>query len=442
MTSPTPTAIQGTCAPAFSAVRDAFERSFASGDEVGAAVCITRGGEVVVDLWAGFRDADQRLPWERETLVNVFSTTKGITAIAAHQQVEQGRLDLDAPVADYWPEFAAAGKERLPVRYLLTHQAGRAAIRQPLGTEVIFDWDAMTTALAAEEPWWAPGSQHGYHALTFGWLVGELVRRISGQSVRDYIHEAIATPLGAEFYIGCPEEHDARVAELVPGPIAEPADGAEAFNLADEIRKNPEGLFAKAFANPRPRGLPHKMGNDPAWRRAEIPAANGHTNAHSLARFASICQENGLVPIVEPELTLGPGDYDIEEAAHQTERVLSTVFRKLNAYDVVPEAMLLKPGMVLPGLDAAMVPKEDVAKFTARSMMRTVPPAVPGIHFLSGGMGAEEATSNLQALQRACPNAPWSLSFSFGRALQDSVLKTWAGSARAAHVACVCVLAR
>ena len=150
-------------------------------------------------------------------------------------------------------------------------------------------------------------------------------------------------------------------------------------------------------------------------------------NAHSLARFASICQENGLVPIVEPELTLGPGDYDIEEAAHQTERVLSTVFRKLNAYDVVPEAMLLKPGMVLPGLDAAMVPNEDVAKFTARSMMRTVPPAVPGIHFLSGGMGAEEATSNLQALQRACPNAPWSLSFSFGRALQDSVLKTWAG---------------
>ena len=133
------------------------------------------------------------------------------------------------------------------------------------------------------------------------------------------------------------------------------------------------------------------------------------------------------MPIVEPELTLGPGDYDIEEAAHQTERVLSTVFRKLNAYDVVPEAMLLKPGMVLPGLDAAMVPKEDVAKFTARSMMRTVPPAVPGIHFLSGGMGAEEATSNLQALQRACPNAPWSLSFSFGRALQDSVLKTWAG---------------
>lgn len=295
MTSPAPTSIQGTCAPAFSAVRDAFERSFASGDEVGAAVCITRGGEVVVDLWAGFRDADQRLPWERETLVNVFSTTKGITAIAAHQLVEQGRLDLDAPVADYWPEFAAAGKERLPVRYLLTHQAGLAAIRQPLDTEVIFDWDAMTTALAAEEPWWAPGSQHGYHALTFGWLVGEVVRRISGQSVRDYVQEAIATPLGAEFYIGCPEEHDARVAELVPGPIAEPADGAEAFNLADEIRKNPEGLFAKAFANPRPRGLPHKMGNDPAWRRAEIPAANGHTNAHSLARIYTALANGGAL---------------------------------------------------------------------------------------------------------------------------------------------------
>ena len=152
-------------------------------------------------------------------------------------------------------------------------------------------------------------------------------------------------------------------------------------------------------------------------------------NAHTLARYASICQEHGLVPIVEPELTLGPGDYSIERAAYEAQRVLSHVFRALNTHDVVLEAMLLKPSMVLPGLDASLAEndQEEVARLTVQTMMRSVPPAVPGIHFLSGGMGAEEATQNLQLLQRACPSSPWSLSFSFGRALQDAVLKAWAG---------------
>jgi len=289
------TAIHGTCHPKFEGVRDVFLRSFESGAEVGAAVCLTVGGETVVDLWAGFRDAERRLPWERDTLVNVFSTTKGITALAAHQLIDEGRLDLDAPVARYWPEFAAAGKEQLPVRYLLTHEAGLAAIRKPLDVEAQFDWDTMTTALAEQAPWWTPGSEHGYHALTFGWLVGEVVRRITGQSLGATVRERISDPLGVEFSIGCPEALDPRVAELVPGPIAAPADGAPAFDMVREIRNNPEGLFAKAFANPRPRGLPHVMGNDPAWRRAEIPAANGHTNAHSLARIYSALALGGEI---------------------------------------------------------------------------------------------------------------------------------------------------
>lgn len=152
-------------------------------------------------------------------------------------------------------------------------------------------------------------------------------------------------------------------------------------------------------------------------------------NAHTLGRYASICQEHGLLPIVEPEVTLGPGDYTIERAAYEAQRVLSHVFRALNMHDVAPEAMLLKPSMVLPGLDASFAENdpEEVARLTVQTMMRSVPPAVPGIHFLSGGMGAEEATQNLQLLQRACPQAPWLLSFSYGRALQDSVLKAWAG---------------
>eukprot|EP00308_Calcidiscus_leptoporus_P017174 CAMPEP_0119378218 /NCGR_PEP_ID=MMETSP1334-20130426/47470_1 /TAXON_ID=127549 /ORGANISM="Calcidiscus leptoporus, Strain RCC1130" /LENGTH=375 /DNA_ID=CAMNT_0007397351 /DNA_START=184 /DNA_END=1311 /DNA_ORIENTATION=+ len=152
-------------------------------------------------------------------------------------------------------------------------------------------------------------------------------------------------------------------------------------------------------------------------------------NAHALARYASICQEHGLVPIVEPEVTLSPGDYSIERAAYEGERVLSHVMRVLNQHDVIPEAMILKVSMALPGLDAVFGDscKEEVAKYTVRTMKRCVPPAVAGIHFLSGGMGAEEATQNLQALQRECPHAPWTLSFSFGRALQDAVLKEWGG---------------
>lgn len=152
-------------------------------------------------------------------------------------------------------------------------------------------------------------------------------------------------------------------------------------------------------------------------------------NSQTLARYASICQEHGLVPIVEPELALGPGDYSVERAAYESERVLSHVFRALNAHDVILEAMLLKPSMVLPGLDAVLAEndEDEVARYTVQTMKRTVPPAVPGIHFLSGGMGAEEATRNLQALQRACPNSPWALSFSYGRALQDPVLNAWAG---------------
>jgi len=166
-----------------------------------------------------------------------------------------------------------------------------------------------------------------------------------------------------------------------------------------------------------------KIGNGMPSERAVLE------NAQTLARYASICQEHGLVPIIEPEVALGPGDYSIDRAAYEGQRVLSHVFRALNSHDVILEAMLLKPSMVLPGLDATLAEndKDEVARYTVQTMLRGVPPAVPGIHFLSGGMGAEEATHNLQALQRACPNSPWALSFSYGRALQDPVLKAWGG---------------
>jgi len=199
-------------------------------------------------------------------------------------------------------------------------------------------------------------------------------------------------------------------------------DGETATQGLDGLAERCRGYYAEGARFTKWRAV-FKIG-------AGMPSERALSeNAHTLGRFASICQEHGLVPIVEPEVTLGPGDYTIEHAAYESQRVLSHVFRALNTHDVVLEAMLLKPSMVLPGLDAIIAEndQEEVARLTVKTMMRSVPPAVPGIHFLSGGMGAEEATQNLQLLQRACPDSPWALSFSYGRALQDAVLKAWAG---------------
>jgi len=277
-----PVEIHGTCDPAFARVREAFEREFAAGNELGAAVAATLEGELVVDLWAGHRDAERTRPFERDTLVNVYSTTKGLTAIALHRLVDEGLVDLDAPVARYWPEFAQAGKANLPVHYLLSHEAGLAAVKKPLPMDALFDWNAMTSALAEQAPWWEPGKAHGYHALTFGWLVGEVVRRVRGKKIGDVVREEIARPLGAEFEIGFGPELDARVAPLVQGPIHPPQNGVD-FDLAKAVLENPESVLAKAFANP-PALLPGLV-NTREWRAAEIPGANGHSNAHSLARI-------------------------------------------------------------------------------------------------------------------------------------------------------------
>ncbi len=267
--------IQGECAPRFAAVREAFEANFAQGREVGACFAATLDGELVVDLWGGFADAARTRPWERDTVVNVFSTTKAMTALCAHVLADRGRLDLAAPVARSWPEFAQAGKEALPVHYVLSHRAGLAALRPPLPTQALYDWDRMTSVLAAERPWWEPGSASGYHAMTFGFLVGELVRRADGRSLGRFFAEEVAEPLGADFHIGLPAREDARVAELVP-PTAEEIAAAGQAGVVD-----PESLLGKVMGNPR---LEPGEANRAAWRRAEIPAANGHGNARSVAR--------------------------------------------------------------------------------------------------------------------------------------------------------------
>ena len=267
----------GMCDSRFRRVRDAFAENFAQHGEVGAAVAGTVGGKPVVDLWAGYADAARTRRWTRDTIVNIASTTKGLTAICAHRLVDRGLLDLEEPVATYWPEFAQAGKAAIPVHFLLSHRAGLPAIAAPLPTEALYDWDTMTRALAAQEPWWEPGTQHGYHAFTFGWLVAEVVRRITGKSLGTCWREEVAEPLGIDCHIGLAAEHDARVAEFIA--IPPPPPGEPAFE--EELLKNAGPMVQKANNNP-----PHTVAdmNTRAWRGAEIPAGNAHTNARALAR--------------------------------------------------------------------------------------------------------------------------------------------------------------
>jgi CubicO group peptidase (beta-lactamase class C family) len=280
--------IHGHCDARFGRVRDVFREHFEDPSELGASVAVTLGGVRVVDLWAGHADAARTRAWTADTLVNLFSTTKGMTALCAHRLADQGKLDLDAPVARYWPEFAQADKGAIPVRWLLDHSAGLAAIEKPLPMGAVCDWDVMASALAEQAPLWEPGSAHGYHALTFGWLVGEVVRRVAGRSLGTYFREEIAAPLGADFWIGTAPELDARTAELVPAPM--PAPGQSNFILELAAKAKPWAL--KSFLNPLP---PAGGMNSRAWRAAEIPAANGHGSARGLARIYEAIAAGGTL---------------------------------------------------------------------------------------------------------------------------------------------------
>ena len=277
--------VEGECEERFAPVREVFARSFESG-EVGAAVSVTISNKPVVDLWGGHRDAARTQPWTRDTIVNVYSTTKGITAICANRLAQRGALDIDAPVAHYWPEFAAAGKQQVPVRWLLSHQAGLPALREDVPLSRKFDWKFWTEALAAEEPWWEPGAQHGYHANTFGHLVGEVVRRVDGRSLGRYFREELCEPLGLDFHIGLAAEHDARAAEMIPAPPAAPG----APNPFAAASKSPRSLIGRVFTNP-----PSEPGevNTRAWREAELPASNGHGTARGLARIYGALASGG-----------------------------------------------------------------------------------------------------------------------------------------------------
>jgi CubicO group peptidase (beta-lactamase class C family) len=285
--------IQGTCHPRYARLRDAFAQGFRARREIGAAIAVTVDGEPVVDLWAGHADPARTRPWTCDTIVHLYSVTKGMTSLCAHRLVERGSLDLDAPVARYWPEFAQGGKGSIPVRWLLSHRAGLPAIRTPLPPETLYDWDGMCAALAAAEPC-LPSGQLAYHPLTFGWLVGELVRRVDGRSLGRFFREEIAEPLGADLHIGLRPSEEQRAADITD--LEPPPELAASFSGTQG-----EGvpLLMLSFINPIGNG-DH---NSPEHRRAEIPAVNGHGSAAALARiYGSLACSGrlGAVQILSP----------------------------------------------------------------------------------------------------------------------------------------------
>ncbi|HEY5096701.1 MAG TPA: serine hydrolase domain-containing protein [Acidimicrobiales bacterium] len=270
--------IEGSWDPRFAAVVEVLSSSLDTGGDVGASVAVLLHGEPVVDVWGGFVDEAHSAPWREDTLTNVWSSTKTMTFLCALMLADRGELDFYAPVAEYWPEFSAAGKEGVMVRHVMGHAAGLSGWTEPLGPEALADWDRCTSLLAAQAPWWEPGTAHGYHALTQGYLIGELVRRITGESIGAWFAREVAAPLGADFFIGLPESEEERVSVVVPCPVPD----LEALDHSSDTYRT---LTNPPLDATYPR---HRW-----WRRAEIPAANGHGNARSVARIQSIITGGG-----------------------------------------------------------------------------------------------------------------------------------------------------
>jgi len=306
------TTIDGSTAPGFEAVREAFQANFDDGSEVGAAFAAYHRGKKVVDLWGGVADTRAGRPWTEDTLVLVYSTTKGVTAMCANKLAQEGLLDVEAPVATYWPEFAQAGKEDVTVADLLSHRAGLAWIDGTLSFEEALAWDPVIEALERQAPTWPPGTAHGYHATTYGWLVGEVVRRISGRSLGTYLREEVAGPLGAEFYVGLPASEEHRVARLISfleslesgKALAALGTGTGSFGGLDvaDLLENAgaylaaDGPLLKALAAPGGALSDQEAWDDPRLHAAEIPAANGICDARSLACLYGACVSEVSTP--------------------------------------------------------------------------------------------------------------------------------------------------
>ena len=323
------TEVGGTWDNRFEGVRDALANLIDSGQDVGCSACVAVEGEVVADVWGGWMDEDKTRPWERDTIVNVWSTTKTMTALAALMLVDRGELDVDAPVATYWPEFAQNGKDGVLVRHLMSHTAGLPGFDPSLSNEELFDWDTTCANLAAQSPWWEPGSASGYHAITQGQLVGEVVRRVTGVSLGTFFAKEIAGPLDADFHIGTEPVHFDRISNVIAPPGRSVADG---MDPDDEIQRKmiastPDVTAQTAWTE--------------AFRRAELPAANGHGNARSVARIQAAVSNGGVSGGVRL-LSRSPEDVIFREQCNGTDLMFRMPLRHGIGYGL-PNEMIPFP---------------------------------------------------------------------------------------------------
>ncbi|MGX9788452.1 serine hydrolase domain-containing protein [Mycobacterium sp. MMS18-G62] len=300
----------------FDKVAEAFAQAIADGEEVGAAIAIDIDGESVVDMWGGHADAARTTAWDENTIVNVWSSTKTVTALAALILIDRGLLDPHAPVANYWPEFGANGKQEIEVRHVLSHTSGVSGWDAPFTFDDLYDWDKATSQLAKQAPWWPAGTASGYHMLNLGHLVGEMVRRVTGTTLKEFVRQEIAEPLNADIQIGAHPDDDGRIAELLPPPPLElPLD-----------LLTPDSPMFKTFSAPVTDADMAALANSTPWRRAEIGAANGHGNARSLARALSPISLGGKANGVQ---LLSPATIDLifEEQANGIDLVLGAPLR-------------------------------------------------------------------------------------------------------------------
>ena len=321
--------IHGTCDARFARVRDAFERNFTELGDVGASFAMTVEGEFVVDIWGGHRDAAGTEPWVEDTIVNVYSSTKTMTALCALLLADRGALDLHAPVAEYWPEFAQNGKEGVEVRHLLSHSAGLAGLDQPYPDDVWYDWDDVAERLAAQAPWWEPGTASGYHAITQGNLVGEVIRRIAGRSPGTVLREELAEPLGADFHLGVDPKHFPRIGELIPPPVTP----------EEMIEMEPGSIAERTIGGKVVDPADTKTA---AWRQAEMPAANGHGNARSIVRIQTLLANHGTAwgrTLMSPEGCLAV----LREQTNGVDHVLGLPIRFGLGYALPGEIMPATP---------------------------------------------------------------------------------------------------
>jgi CubicO group peptidase (beta-lactamase class C family) len=359
--------VHGICDDRFARVRDALATQL-DGEELGASIAVDVDGETVVDLWGGYRDEARTTPWTQDTIVNVWSTTKTITNLAMLTLVEKGQLDVHAPVCEYWPEFHANGKEDVRVRHLMSHTSGVAGWDPPFTVEDMYDWELATSRLAAQAPWWEPGTASGYHASDQGHLLGEVLRRIDGRHLKQYVAEELAGPLGADFQIGARPEDEGRISPVVPPPPLP----------IDLSTLDPASPVFRCFTGPV---LDAAEANTPQWRAADMGAVNGHSNARGVLdvmRVVSLGGEAGGVRLLSDK-TL---DLIFDVQADGIDLVLGVPFRLGIGFGISPSGAVpyLPEGRVCfwGGWGGSMIVMDLDRRVTTSYMMNRMAPGIVG----------------------------------------------------------------